>query len=798
MTQHRQTTTHYHRRSTLSGTINPKNYRHTEDANTMAKYTINFAPVDLTGRTRILVGRQPFDATKLEELRSNFNDTHVFRRDGVDNSIVDIPIVSDQAPIGQCKQELDLLENKKFLVPLLSASLIRVFLGRRDIVTASPVRILGAESQGFVRHPRLPNWLQKRTLQVFDSRTIYRPGYGTVFGLVLQTRLRNIIGASCTTLLEHNISIVGRYVQIQETSDSPFLPTRRLVGRVACVQDDGELVLEDHLDGFGRIAADRCYLEPRREVFDACVRYLLGREASDILAAADTAAVSLHLGTGRMEQIERNLKYLQDEAVLEAVPGASFRIGSLLSSGSRLFPDTEVLSRPVLFFDPSGSRRDIWNERGLRKNGPYDQRTFTPKQLNIAVICQARYEGQVDRFVAKFLDGMPDTRTGSGDRSTARYGDGFIRRFGLETPNVVFFPVATSSSTDYVAASRSALEHATDNGFAWNLALVQVEEEFKALDGDLNPYFSTKSVFLKRDVAVQSVRLETMGQPDGTLVFSMNHLSLATYAKVGGVPWLLSAQQTVAHELVIGLGSHSTRTSRIGPERRHVGITTVFSSDGSYLLSDKTAVVPFEDYADALYDTLTRSITTVREQDNWRSSDRVRLIFHVFKPFKDLEADAIKRTVEDLSLNDVAFAFVHVAPGHPYLVFDLAQKGIGFGSKKKGVLGPTRGLHIKLSDFESLVVFSGASELKQPTDGMPRPCLLRLHRLSTFTDMTYIARQAFDFSGHSWRMLAPEPYPITTRYSDWIAERLSGLNEVPDWDDDAIQLGRIGRTLWFL
>lgn len=324
------------------------------------------------------------------------------------------------------------------------------------------------------------------------------------------------------------------------------------------------------------------------------------------------------------------------------------------------------------------------------------------------------------------------------------------------------------------------------------------EEEFKALEGNGNPYYATNSTFLKRDVPVQSVRLETMTQPDSQLVFSMNHMSLATYAKLGGTPWLLASPQTVAHELVIGVGSHSMSASRIGARERFVGITTVFSSDGSYLLSDRTAVVPFEDYADALYDTLKRSITAVRKQDNWRSTDKVRLVFHMFKPPKDTEAQAIERTVKDLNLDNVTFAFLHIAPSHPYLVFDNSQKGIGFRDPKKGVLGPARGLHIKLGDRESLVVFSGASELKQASDGMPRPCLLNLHRLSTFTDMTYLARQAFEFAGHSWRMLAPEPFPITIRYSDLIAERLSGLNGVSGWDADAVQFGQIGKTLWFL
>jgi hypothetical protein len=275
-------------------------------------------------------------------------------------------------------------------------------------------------------------------------------------------------------------------------------------------------------------------------------------------------------------------------------------------------------------------------------------------------------------------------------------------------------------------------------------------------------------------------------------------MSLATYAKLGGTPWLLASPQTVAHELVIGLGSHSVSSSRIGARKRFVGITTVFSSDGSYLLTDRTAVVPFEDYSNALYETLKRAITTVRKQDNWRSTDKVRLVFHVFKPLKDTEAEAVEQTVKDLDLDNVTFAFIHIAQSHPYLIFDNNQKGIGYRDPKKGVLGPSRGLHIKLGDRESLVVFSGASELKQASDGMPRPCLLKLHRLSTFKDMTYLARQAFEFAGHSWRMLAPEPFPITIRYSDLIAERLSGLSSVKGWDAEAVKFGQIGKTLWFL
>ena len=160
-----------------------------------------------------------------------------------------------------------------------------------------------------------------------------------------------------------------------------------------------------------------------------------------------------------------------------------------------------MIARPILVFDPSGGRKDDWNERGLKKSGPYDQRTFSPKQLRIAVVCQARHEGRVDAFMAKFLDGMPNALTGR--NKEARYGDGFLRRFSLDKPAVTFFTTASPSAVDYVAASHEALTKAADEGFKWDLAMVQVEEEFKGSEGGHNPYYATKSVFLKRDVPVQ-------------------------------------------------------------------------------------------------------------------------------------------------------------------------------------------------------------------------------------------------------------------------------------------------------
>lgn len=758
---------------------------------------LNFSPVTLSGKTALDVGYRPYERDSLIELRARFAQTHVLIRDGKANRIIEVPVVADAEPISSKTMEIELKENTRYWNLLLNAALVRTFHGKRDIARDYPVEILGSAKLNYIRHERLPNWVQKRSLLQFVPRTIYGTSGIPLFGLVCDARMRNLLLAPCSELMAAGVSPVGRYVLVDRPArDSRIADWAQTVGKVCNIEGD-TLILEDYREGFETVSAENARLSASQIDFDWCVNQLLGPEAEIVLRESKVRATELHCGPGRLKMIEETLAFLRTQS-LEAAPGAVFEIQSILDSKHSSFPTSEMIEKPSLVFDPSGMRTDRWNERGIKNNGPYDQRSFTPKKLNIAVICQAQHEGQVEAFVAKFLDGMPDVKIGRKGDETARYGDGFLRRFQLERANVQTFTTTNPSIGGYQEACTNALEYASNVGVQWDLALVQIEEHFKTLPGQQNPYYGTKAMLLKNHVAVQNFRLETMKQNPKSLVFTMNQMSLASYAKLGGRPWLLSAEQTVAHEFVIGVGSHVTSNSRIGGGTRHVGITTVFSSDGGYHLSERTSVVPFEDYSAALAETLKVAILRVRDEDNWKNTDRVRLIFHMFKPAKDVEADAIKAAVEGLDLNNVTYAFLHIAPSHPFVILDRNQKGQQSYASKKGVLGPTRGVHLKLGDYESLVVFSGTSELKQETDGLPRACLLKLHRNSTFRDMTYLARQAFDFAAHSWRIMSPERFPISIKYSDLIAERLTGLKQVPGWDDDAVKFRDIGRTPWFL
>jgi hypothetical protein len=768
----------------------------------MSKLLLNAVPVSIRPDARVVVGVQPFEKDKLDSLRRQHRGDYLFRRTGEDGKLVYSVALKPGLPIlGDHSEKFVLAIAPWLLAPLALEALLQCFvsLNRPVLKPRFPLRLLSQRPPNLLpANAQLPVWLRRSIVLEFDTRTVKDSADKGGVILACGVRTRNFIDVTCAALIETGIPLVGRYVgRYVEDDDRRVVNHARLVGRVARVNGK-TLLLDDHGEGESSIDAAQAYLEPRKENLDWCVRHLLGAQAEGVLADAESAAAKLLSGRERLALVCKTFDYLRTLRI-EVTPDTLLELGPLVGSEKRSWTlPTETIKKPVLVFDPSGTRTNTWNEKGLDTHGPYDQRTFTPKQLRIAVICQPAYEGQVEAFLAKFLDGLPDVVTGSGERSRTPYAKGFIRRYGLEKPKVTIFTTKGATSAEYTAACRSAIEAATVGGFEWNLALVQIDKDFRELDDATNPYFATKAVLLKHRVPVQEVTLETMRLVDAQLVFVLNNMSVATYAKIGGTPWLLKSQPMVAHELVVGLGSQNFSSSRLGGQERIVGLTTVFSSDGKYLLDDRTAAVDYAHYGEELFKSLSRSIDAVRTADNWRSTDAVRLIFHVFKQMADHEADAVDKLVRKLGLSQVKFAFVHIVDDHPFALFDETNPGTKVGGGGlKGVYAPERGLAVRLAETETLLCFTGGRDLKQARDGMPLPSLLRLHNRSTFRDMTYLTRQAFDFANHTWRMFTPAPLPITIHYSELIVRLLTGLRHVPDWDPDTM-LGQISRTRWFL
>jgi hypothetical protein len=701
--------------------------------------------------------------------------------------------ISDDAVLPEPQASLDAGRNPRLLSTLTREAVFRHLRhisetrGIYRVVGRKPPTVETEKDFGLVPEQLgLPPWLTKRVVITFETRIIAPPRIGPIVVLTCVQRLRTIIGANCEELTAAGVGLVGSYVCQWFARADPSLEDRlQISGRVLKV-DGGMLILADHGDGPARIPAEEAFLEPTQANFDYVVEELTQRRAERIIVEIARHEADWRWGEAVQKRVERAFDFFRGSKLWLA-RGVPLELGPLLGEGIP-FPPTHQFAKPSLSFDPGGRHSDTWAQRTLDKVGPYDRQTFEAKRLRIAVVCEASQRGRTSEAVSAFLDGMSNVRSSKG---LVPHETGLVGRFRLQKASVEFFEASTATGEAYAEAARRAMQEAAERDQPWDLGLLQVRREWKERPEASSPYWMAKATFLKRDVPTQALATEMMHLPAFELACALANASLATYAKLGGKPWLLRTKGATDHELVFGVGSSTRKAGRKGAGERVVGITTVFSSEGNYLLDAHTGVVPFQEYPARLTEVLRKVVARVRDENAWRPSDSVRLVFHAFTQVRRETAEAVVRAVRSLGLERVTFAFLHVAEDHPWTLLDLSA------SSGKAAYGPERGQAIELGEREWLVSLTGRQQVKAGGQGIPAPVLLRLHGDSTFKDMLYLSRQVSDFACHSWRTFGPSRAPITLLYADEIAKQLAGLEQTPTWDRDAVT-GRIMRSPWFL
>ena len=721
----------------------------------------------------------------------------MFRRDGPSN-ILGIPVTADAPDLTDEKRTIRLKENFSIAAVLARNGFLSYLTSvQRPALKYDPIQFLARDE---FLHSCLPAelarpaWMTVRLLYEVAIRPVYFQKRKPFLAAAVNLRTARRADRTVNLLIADGFRPEGSYVvrRKQAYPDTRIEPGIELLGRVARVVGD-TLELEDSREGIASVGADEVFLE--RNAFDSLLSHYFPSHLAGIKDKLEAVRADLRSGPQKLKRLGAFIEHFTTNP-LQVAPGLAVTFSRLMTSDDKVFPALDTAPKPVYVFDQSATKTSSWHDGGLDRHGPYTAKVFTPTRPHLCVVCQRTQKGRVEQFIHKFVNGISSTGTGA---SRNYFEKGLLTKYLLQDVTCEFFFAESPSASAYKAACVSALErHSSFRKF--DLALIQIEESFHDLPIAVNPYFVTKESFLTHQIPVQEFEIETAQKPDKSLAFCLNNMALATYAKLNGIPWLLKGNPTIAHELVIGLGSAQINEQRLGSHERFVGITTVFSGDGNYHLSSASKAVPYAGYAEAFKEALRNTIQKVRVDMNWRPKDHVRLIFHAsFKRFSHSETDTVRDIIGELTQYEVEYAFVEVSEEHPFLLFDDKAAGKqDFDTKSlKGVYAPTRATMLQLSNRETLLCLTGPGEVKRPQDGLPSPLLLSLHRTSTFTDMTYISRQAFAFSCHSWRTFLPASMPVTIQYSDLIARALGSLAQFERWNPD-VMIGKIGKTRWFL
>lgn len=725
---------------------------------------MNAFPISIPRDAKINACAIPYEQESFKQLKDDAKGKYVCYRKGEKTLVFSD---SDEFPVSGDIVTYDLSNSYRILCYLLKDGIVSYLKDlKRNPIGFNPI--------GFVSTKPEDNLLKKviNADFPFSINVKYKMDVRLINShphLIIDCSTKTLANRDCSYFFDQGFDLVGRYVT--EKKDDGYY---KLLGKVDCVEGNVVKLIDKDEQIQTSILSD-VYLEASRANFDDYIRHHFGSNADNIIDKIRITVSEFNSGVSKKSRIATLKNHFQAKGI-SLINGEEIGISDAVDIREKCLQ----FDNPNLVFNDNGQAN--WAEKGLKNYGPYTKRTFDRNNPSICVICSQHDKGRVEQFVTKFLKGI------SGHKY---FNGGLEGKFSLGTSNVEIFTFQNDDVESYKTAIKLAIEKKSQDGGKWDLAIVQVRQAFKNLNVQENPYYIGKSLFFLHQVPVQDFTIELLSQNDNSLGYSLNNMALASYAKMGGVPWLLKSSPTISHELVVGIGSAAIGGR--GKAQRVMGITTVFSGDGSYLVSNASRAVTPDEYRGALTEVLSQTINKIKTRMNWQVGDTIRLIFHAsVKKFSRDEINAVKNLMDKYSEYNIEYAFLKISEDHGLHLFDTSTAG-----EYKGKFAPPRGKYLQLSDYEMLVYLIGGKQLKQVSDGHPRGLILNIHRDSTFKDIKYLGNQLFNFSAHSWRSYFPNPMPVTISYSDLIARNLGWLNQIPSWDD-SIMIGKLGQAQWFL
>jgi hypothetical protein len=739
-----------------------------------------------------------YSREKLNELRKAYEKNFCFMRDGdfiyfspLDNSDISIP---GEAYTFKYWENPGLVQ--KFINQIL-LSKIKAIKNLKILTLGSTVSFFSSKDEHDIIKAlplgKLTTKISYKRAYSISSRIIKYSDENKKpkFGVLVNTFFRWNTDYNCHDLKDI-FNIIGEKVYINSVIfDEKNILKKNFVGVVKRI--DGDIAFVDYKSDIRQFNLSELFIENSRDNISEIITKLFGiKVAEETFRSIRTNKNTKNDGKSQIKAIEEVGNWPLGKTFSNN-NGFTFTINDFIEQSDEWYELN--LEKPTFVFDANVAHTSTASDYGLKRYGPYDSARFTPKSLNIAVICQARNAGYMSRLLGKLKDGLPNIEV----NGFKPFDQGLLKKYKLTDITFKTFETKSDSVDSYLSTISDCFQKSDPNK-DYNLAIVELSESFKTLRDNNNPYFIAKARFMSMGVPVQGIRIETAKKSDNELVYILNNMSLAIYSKLGGIPWVMPDTPGVDHELVIGMKSSFIKSSD-NKVKRVVGITTVFSGDGKYLLSNKSKDVDFEHYFEELKSSLIETIDELKNKYTWKKGDIIRIVFHLFKPLKkETEIKVIREVLKERYQDyDIKFAFLKISHQQPFKIFDPEQDGLFDKRTKenKGVYQPSRGQNIRIDDYNHLLQLIGPKELKSSIQGMAKPLLISLHENSTFIDLDYLVQQVYLFSYLSWRSFFPSNEPITLNYSGLISYLLGNLRNIEGWNPDAVYY-KLRYKRWFL
>lgn len=735
------------------------------------------------------IQRVPYSESAWDGLKKQHNKEASFFRNS--KFIYISPSKGSNIEIGDVVT-LHVAENTSVVLSLIRHLVFRTFRGEfpsRVPQSFSPLRffstkhehdairrLLSPELQGVIRFLRM--------IEV-EARQIVEEGAPS-FGLLIRSRQRWQFNTTLDKLNEEGFDLIGK--SVLESHPIPGLegilaPEEDLLGEVQTTTDTIAEIITN--DGVVRRELSSLFMQRTQNQIGAYLAFRLGdQKATSIFRNLKQSRRDWEQPGFSFGEVKKFARWFAGSAaeprIYENNDGFCFTVTERNEFEGVSIP----LQRTNLVFDYGPGASATTPLKGIADYGPFNSERFERNNLRILALCHPQSRGAMSQFTKQLIDGIPESRY---------FKRGLKSLFRLTSVTPTIKEVENFSSEAYETGIDEAIRDSVEGGF--DLALIECPEGSKQLPLRENPYYRARVRLMSYGIPTQGVRNEHIRSPHTDLQWTLGPMALQIYAKAGGTPWRLPATQSVDREIVVGIGSALERPNLwSGAEQsKIVGITTFFLGDGSYMLGERLRSVPYGEYFLELLNSLKNSIETVAQDFAWREGDTVRIVFHIFKPIKNVEADVVAKLVESFPQFNILFAFVTISTQHPWMMFRDSYTRRG----KTSVSLCDRGDNLILDMHNCLLQLRGDKDRPNRKQRPPFPVSIRVHEKSTFKDLKYIVQQIHDFSYLSWRSFFPCETPVTIFYSNLIASETGKLSKVPSWQPRFLEQ-HFRRKQWFL
>ncbi|NDW11079.1 Piwi domain-containing protein [Dysgonomonas sp. 520] len=765
---------------------------------------LNFFPINL-GSEKYQINAEPYSDERIKELRNKYNVTHSFFRDG-DKIYISNNQEAEVVFLGTTEQ-VNAFENYTITAALIKHVFFRDFKDRFKRYTPIdfyPFRFFSGKDDLILN--LLPDSLKgrisyKKVIEIQLRKIEHNSN--SMFGFIINIDRNWIFSINCEEIYKEGFPL--EEVEVIHAENLPGLenvlaPNEEFIGRVKSIQ--GSVATVSTNNGDEDFLLSELFIRKTRFNIGNYLNFKIGREKStkifdeikrrtpEIYNAENLYKEIVNIATPLFIDKDNNQT---TPHLFQNKDGFCFTVDA-----NPLQLDNSIeLSNPSFIFHYDGTKKSNYADKGLTDFGPYDSTTFDIKNPKILAICHKSIRGTFSTFLANLRDGLPDSNY---------FKKGLLGKYELHSADMNNIQeVHEYTKMSYLNAITEFIKNSNEKP---HLAIVEIPSSFRQLGDKDNPYYEIKAKLLSLEIPVQLVTTEKV---KGFNEYILNSIALQIYAKLGGTPWVLPTKPSVDREIVIGIGHSWMRDNQYkgAEQNRIVGITTFLSGDGQYLLGEKIKDVKYDDYFDELLKSLEESINLISNEYAWQDGATVRLLFHVFKPIKNIEFDVIGALIKKISRFKIQFAFITISKKHPFLLFDIEQNGIRdkFGNEK-GKFIPTRAQNIIIDNETCIVQMIGPNELKTTKHGMSSPIQIKIRRPSNieqnlelnsmlYYDLSYIVQQVYAFTYLSWRGFLPSDEPATMLYSNLISRLLGKMKNVSNWNVDNLNYG-LKRKKWFL